>query len=115
MNLVLSPIDPSLLISSIAEKTAVEVLRILTQREEVSKSNQWLDINELCLYHPDRPSRQTVYGWVNSRQIPVHKTGKKLRFLKSEIDEYLRQDRKPTHNEDKLGIEKYCAKKGKRG
>lgn len=49
----------------------------------------WFNIGEPCEYLPDKPSRQTVYAWVCYRQIPYHKTGKKLSFLKSEIDAWL--------------------------
>jgi excisionase family DNA binding protein len=31
----------------------------------------------------------TVYGWVGREQIPFRKSGKKLRFLRSEIDKWL--------------------------
>jgi len=49
----------------------------------------WFNLGELCDYLPDKPSKQTVYTWVCYRQIPYHKTGKKLSFLKSEIDAWL--------------------------
>jgi excisionase family DNA binding protein len=61
-----------------------------------AETNRWFDLNELCLYIPDKPSKPTVYGWVNAGTIPVHKGGKKLRFLKSEIDSWLMQGRKKT-------------------
>lgn len=44
---------------------------------------------EFCAYHPDHPAKQTIYDWVSSRKVPVYKDGKKLRFLKSEIDQWL--------------------------
>jgi excisionase family DNA binding protein len=47
-------------------------------------------------YHPNKPSRPTVYGWVNAGTIPVHKGGKYLRFLKSEIDNWLKEGKKET-------------------
>lgn len=50
---------------------------------------QWLDINALCEYLPDKPAKQTVYGWVYEKKIPYHKKGKKLQFLKNEIDRWL--------------------------
>ena len=59
------------------------------EQSEQIKNDRWMDINELCQYHPDKPTKATVYGWVNARAIPVHKGGKKLRFLVSEIDEWL--------------------------
>ena len=56
------------------------------QTEQPTETDRWFDLNELCIYHPDKPSKATVYGWVNVGTIPVHKGGKRLRFLKSEID-----------------------------
>lgn len=53
---------------------------------------QWLDIDALCEYLPDKPAKQTVYGWVCKKTIPFHKKGKKLQFLKSEIDRWLLSD-----------------------
>ena len=67
--------------------------------EQPTETDRWFDLNELCIYHPDKPSKSTVYGWVKSGFIPVHKGGKKLRFLKSEIDAWLNQGRKKTHAE----------------
>ena len=81
--------------------------------EQSTETNQWFDLNELCLYHPDKPSKPTVYGWVNAGIIPVHKGGKKLRFLKSEIDNWLRQGRKKKFAETASEAEQYCkTKKG---
>jgi len=81
--------------------------------EQSTETNQWFDLNELCIYHPDKPSKPTVYGWVNAGIIPVHKGGKKLRFLKSEIDNWLRQGRKKKFAETASEAEQYCkTKKG---
>ena len=60
------------------------------------QTDQWFDLNELCNYLPDKPAPATVYGWVHTLQIPCHKGNKKLRFLKSEIDNWLKQGRKKT-------------------
>lgn len=75
-----------------------EIKRLLLEKsnEQPTETDRWFDLNELCIYHPDKPSKPTVYGWVNAGTIPVHKGGKKLRFLKSEIDSFLRQGRKKT-------------------
>lgn len=50
----------------------------------------WFTIAELCTYHPDKPATATVYGWVKNGLIPSHKGAKNLRFLKSEIDQWLK-------------------------
>ena len=75
-----------------------EIKRLLLEKSNPTPTeiDRWFDLNELCIYHPDKPSKPTVYGWVNVGTIPVHKGGKKLRFLKSEIDNWLRQGRKKT-------------------
>ncbi len=75
-----------------------EIKRILLERvnEKPPETDRWFDLTELCDYLPDKPAKPTVYGWVHSCIIPSHKGGKKLRFLKSEIDAWLKQGRKKT-------------------
>ena len=82
------------------------------QAEQPTDTDRWLDLNELCLYIPDKPSKPTVYGWVNARTIPVHKGGKKLRFLKSEIDNWMKEGRKKTLAEIANEPDTYLKKKG---
>ena len=60
------------------------------------QEDRWFDLTELCAYLPDKPAKPTVYAWVNQRLIPYHKGGKKLRFLKSEIDAWLKAGRQQT-------------------
>jgi len=79
-----------------------EVKALLMERPadlQHAESDQWLSLKELCIYHPDKPTKHTVYQWVHSRKIPVHKSGKKLRFLKSEISQWLKQGKKKTYAE----------------
>jgi excisionase family DNA binding protein len=83
-----------------------------TQNEQPTETDRWFDLTELCQYHPDKPTKQTVYGWVNAGLIPVHKGGKKLRFLKSEIDNWLKQGRKKTLAETASQADTYLKKKG---
>ena len=66
--------------------------------DQPTETDRWLNLTELCTYHPDKPQKPTVYGWVNAKIIPVHKGGKKLRFLKSEIDTWLKKGKKKTYN-----------------
>ena len=92
-----------------------EIKRLLLEKsnEQPTEPDCWFDLNELCQYHPDKPTKSTVYGWVNACTIPVHKGGKKLRFLKSEIDSWLKQGRKKTLAETATEAEQYCkTKKG---
>jgi excisionase family DNA binding protein len=59
--------------------------------------DQWLNLKEALLYLPGKPSSATVYKWVKDGTIPAHKVGKQLRFLKSEIDNWLKQGEKGIH------------------
>ena len=52
-------------------------------------TEQWMNLKELCEYIPSHPAEQTVYGWTSCHLIPFHKRGKRIMFLKSEIDEWL--------------------------
>ncbi|HOT74104.1 MAG TPA: helix-turn-helix domain-containing protein [Bacteroidales bacterium] len=51
--------------------------------------DEWMDVEGLMAYHPDKPARKTIYDWVTLRRVPYHKDGKRLRFLRSEIDAWL--------------------------
>lgn len=63
-------------------------------KSESPESDKWFNLLELCDYLPDKPARQTVYGWIGQKLIPYHKKGKKLQFLKSEIDTWLIGDKR---------------------
>jgi excisionase family DNA binding protein len=91
-----------------------EIKRLLLERskEQPTETDRWFDLNQLCIYHPDKPSKPTVYGWVNAGIVPVHKGGKKLRFLKSEIDNWLRQGKKKIFAETASEADSYLKKKG---
>jgi excisionase family DNA binding protein len=90
-----------------------ELKSLLIEKNQQSQPSieQWFDLKELCNYHPDKPKPATVYGWVFAGTIPVHKSGKKLRFLKSEIDEWLKQGKKMTVAESSLKVEEYLKSK----
>jgi len=90
-----------------------EIKRLLLEKsnEQSTEPDRWFDLNEICIYHPDKPSKPTVYGWVNAGTIPVHKGAKKLRFLKSEIDDWLKQGKKKTFAEIQQQAENWQPKK----
>jgi len=76
-------------------------------------SDKWFNVQELCEFLPDKPARQTVYGWIGQRLIPYHKKGKKLQFLKSEIDAWLLGDKRQTEAELRAEAAAFIAKKGR--
>ena len=94
--------------------TKVERIESLLTAEKIATEpeDRWLNIRELRAYHPDRPAAATVYVWVRRRMIPNHKHGKKLMFLKSEIDAWLKSGKRKTMLEIEDEAVAYC--KGKR-
>lgn len=82
-------------------------------KSEQPESDRWFNLQELCEYLPDRPARQTVYGWIGQRLIPFHKKGKKLQFLKSEIDSWLKTDKRKSVAELQADAQQFVnAKRG---
>jgi len=77
---------------------------IRTSANTQPDENIWFNLEALCDYLPDRPAKQTVYGWVFQKKIPYHKKGKKLQFLKCEIDEWLHNDEAPQESVECLPI-----------
>ena len=76
--------------------------------------DQWLDLTELCSYLPDKPAKATVYSWVHSSIIPFHKRSKKLFFLRSEINNWLKEGRRQTVEEIKTGTDTFLNNHKKR-
>jgi hypothetical protein len=78
--------------------------------------DSWLNIDGLMDYLPDHPAKPTIYGWVSRRLIPHHKGGKKLRFLQSEIDNWLSSGKRKSECEMETEASEYLHKKkgGKR-
>lgn len=90
-----------------------EIRSLLLEKSKPSQpeTNQWFDLSELCEYLPDKPAKATVYGYISANKIPHHKGAKKLRFLKSEIDTWLKQGRKQTLAEIEQETDNYLSKK----
>jgi excisionase family DNA binding protein len=59
--------------------------------------NKPLNIDEASMYLDI--AKQTIYSLTSKREIPHFKTGKKLYFVKSELDLWLQSHRKKTVRE----------------
>ena len=55
----------------------------------------YMTIEELCAYHPDHPSHQTVRRWKRLGYFPYYKDEqtRRIRFKKSEIDAWIASSR----------------------
>ncbi|GAB3991881.1 hypothetical protein GCM10028807_23310 [Spirosoma daeguense] len=72
-------------------------------------TNKWFSIEELSGYLPGKPAITTLYGKVQRREIPHKKMGKRLVFLKSEIDQWLKVQHRKTKCEINLAAEQYLS------
>ena len=110
-NVVLSTRNIDDLINDVANKVVekIELWNIKPQRQPQPETDQWFDLSELCEYLPDKPAKATLYGYVSANKIPHHKGAKKLRFLKSEIDEWLKSGKRKTISEIKQETDNYLS------
>lgn len=90
---------PQLLVELKGEILGIKEMIAALGGGENSTADQRMDLDAFRAYHPDKPARPTIYEWVGKKAIPVHKDGKKLRFLRSEIDEWLNGGRAKTQAE----------------
>ena len=105
---------PQALVHLINKVEKIETL-LETKQPQAQEGDQWLNLNDLCNYHPDHPAKPTVYAWIGQRSIPYHKKGKKLMFLKSEIDNWLKEGRRKTAAEIQAEAEQFVTSNRKGG
>lgn len=71
------------------------------------KEETWFTVTELCAYLPTHPVEHTIYCWTSNHEIPYHKRGKRIMFLKSEIDEWLKGNKTKSRGEIQKEAEEY--------
>ena len=98
-NVVLSPIDPETLISSISERVTANILKaVRNEQPTTDQPEQLLTIDEVAtLLHLTKP---TVYSKVSKNELPgVCKQGKRLYFDRQTIIDWIKQGRRKTNVE----------------
>lgn len=105
-NVVLSPIDPETLISSISERVTANILKaVRNEQPTTDQPEQLLTIQEaaefLSLTVP------TMYSKVSKAELPVMKRSKRLYFSRTELMEYLKDGRKKSNAEIEQEAEAY--------
>ena len=78
-------------------------------RLSTSLPDRWLSIVELSEFLPGRPAVSTLYGKVQRREIPFKRMGKRLVFLQSEIDQWLKSQHRRTQAETIKAAEQYVS------
>ena len=75
--------------------------------------NERMDVTEAQKYIPGHPGVQTIYGWTSNGQIPYHKIGKRIYFVKSELDEWLSHGQHKSDDDLRKEAEEYVKRHGK--
>ena len=52
--------------------------------------DHWLSVDEIASYLGVK--RDTVYKWIDRKQLPAHKVGRLWKFSKEEVDQWVRKD-----------------------
>lgn len=52
--------------------------------------DRWLSVAEIADYLGVK--RDTVYKWINRKDMPAQKVGRLWKFRKDEVDDWIRQD-----------------------
>ncbi len=60
--------------------------------------DRWLSVDEIAAYLGVK--RDTVYKWIDRRNMPGHKVGRLWKFRKEEIDNWVRQGGASKHAGD---------------
>lgn len=79
------------------QKTVSRVENLLLQKETPQPEDEILDINKVVLFTGF--SKPTIYGYCQKREIPHYKKGGKTFFFKSEIIQWLKEDKQKTLKE----------------
>lgn len=66
-----------------------------------------MDVTEAQKYIPGHPAVQTIYGWTSNNLIPFHKVGKRIYFLKSELDAWLSKEQHKSKDDLREEAEEY--------
>jgi excisionase family DNA binding protein len=59
--------------------------------------DRWLSLEEIATYLGIK--RDTVYKWINRKNMPAHKVGSLWKFRREEVDEWVRSGESRTTNE----------------
>jgi len=50
--------------------------------------DRWLSVDEISIYLGVK--RETVYKWINAKQMPCHRMGRLWKFKKEQVDVWVR-------------------------
>jgi len=63
----------------------------------MQEQERWLSVEEIAVHLGI--NRDTIYKWIERKQMPAHKLGKLWKFKVSEIDDWIRAGKAGEHND----------------
>ena len=113
--------DSFLLMANLLEDNKILSAKIDALNRKISASvgnskdeDQRMDVTEAQKYIPGHPAVQTIYGWTSNNMIPYHKVGKRIYFVKSELDAWLSKEQHKSQEDLRKEAEEYVNNRGKR-
>ena len=70
-----------------------------TSMEHLIMEDRWLSLKEITEYLGIR--RETVYRWIEQREMPGHRIGKLWKFKKDEVDAWVKSGKAADVEEEK--------------
>lgn len=105
-NVVLSPIDPEILINTITERVTENILKaVKLETVQTKQPEQLLTVQEAANFL--NLTTPTIYSKVSRGELPVMKQGKRLYFSSVELMDYLKAGRKKPYDEIQLEADRY--------
>ena len=96
------------LINVISEKVSENIIKSMNPSKP-SDEDVFVCIDETVkMVHL---SKATIYGLTHRKEIPFHKRGKRLYFLKSEILDWIKSGKQESKSELELRADEYLSKK----
>lgn len=109
-NFVLSPIDPKILIDSIAEKVTANILNaVRSEQQPTQQQDELLTIQQASKLL--NLSVATIYSKVSRNELPVMKRSKRLYFSRTELIDYLKAGKRKSSSEIEAEADAYLSNK----
>ncbi len=61
--------------------------------------DRWLTVDDICKYLS--VTKDTVYKWIENKNMPASKVGRKWMFQKSEVDEWVKSGKSADDKDSK--------------
>ena len=73
---------------------------------ETTMEDRWLSVDEIATYLGIK--RETVYKWIDEKQMPAHKVGRLWKFRKDEVDAWVRSGDAASSSSDAASRSSRC-------